>query len=129
MAEKLAERHGITLSAETLRGWLLEQGVTPFRRRKGPHQTWWTRKVHVGELVQLDGSHHDWFDGRGPQCVLMACIDDAGSRMCARFYTYEGTIPALDSFRRYIQQYGIPLASYADRHRTYHSSAEPTVAE
>ncbi|MDH4328086.1 MAG: helix-turn-helix domain-containing protein, partial [Nitrospira sp.] len=67
-AEKLAERDGITLSAETLRSWLLATGVTHFRRRKRPHRAWRARKAHVGELVQLDGSHHDWFEGRGPAC-------------------------------------------------------------
>ena len=66
-AEKLAEHHGLTLSDETLRSWLLEQGVTHFRRRKRPHRAWRERKTHVGELVQLDGSHHDWFEGRGPR--------------------------------------------------------------
>ena len=103
-AEKLAERHGITVSAETLRGWLLVAGVTHFRRRKRPHRAWRARKAHVGELVQLDGSHHDWLEGRGPACVLMAYIDDASSRVYARFYQYEGTIPAMDSFQRYGQQ-------------------------
>ena len=74
---------------------------------------WRVRKTHVGELVQLEGSHHDWFEGRGPQCVLMAYIDDASSRVFARFYEYEGTIPAMDSFWQYLQQYGLPLAIYA----------------
>jgi hypothetical protein len=128
-AEKLAEHHGLTLSAETLRSWLLAQGVTHFRRRKRPHRAWRERKPHVGELVQLDGSHHDWFEGRGPRCVLMAYIDDASSRVFARFYGYEGTIPAMDSFHRYIRQYGIPLALYADKHTTYHSPAPPTVED
>lgn len=128
-AEKLAERDGITLSAETLRGWLLAKGVTHFRRRKRPHRAWRARKAHVGELVQLDGSHHDWFEGRGPRCVLMAYSDDASSRVFAQFYEYEGTIPAMDSFQRYVRRYGLPLAVYADKHTTYRSPAEPTVAE
>jgi len=127
--EKLAERHGLSVSDETLRGWLQAKGVTHFQRRKRPHRAWRARKAHVGELVQLDGSHHDWFEGRGPRCVLMAYIDDASSRVFARFYDYEGTIPALDSFQRYIRQYGIPLAVYADKHTTYRSPAEPTVEE
>ena len=80
-AEKLAERHGMAVNAETLRGWLLAKGVTHFQRRKRPHRTWRERKAHVGELVQLDGSHHDWLEGRGPRCVLMAYIDDASSRV------------------------------------------------
>jgi len=128
-AEKLAERQGMVVNAETLRGWLLAKGVTHFQRRKRPHRAWRERKAHVGELVQLDGSHHDWFEGRGPRSVLMAYIDDASSRVFARFYEYEGTIPAMDSFIRYVQQYGIPLAIYADKHTTDQSPAPPTVDE
>jgi hypothetical protein len=114
-AEKLAEHHGIMLSDETLRRWLQARGIDHFRRRKRRHRAWREGKPHVGELLQLDGSHHDWFEGRGPRCVLMAYIDDASSRVFARFYDYEGTIPALDSFQRHVRQYGIPLAVYADQ--------------
>jgi hypothetical protein len=128
-AEKLAERHRLAISAETLRGWLREHGIEHFTRRKRPHRVWRARKAHRGELVQLDGSHHDWLEGRGPRCVLMAYIDDASSRVYARFYAYEGTIPAMDSFQRYVQRYGLPLALYADQHTTYQSPAEPTVEE
>ena len=128
-AEKFAEREGMAIGAETLRGWLLAKGVTHFRRRKRPHRAWRARKAHVGELVQLDGSHHDWFEGRGPRCVLLAYIDDASSRVWARFYEYEGTIPAMDSFTRYGRRYGLPLAVYTDKHTTYKSPAEPTVDE
>lgn len=128
-AEKLAERQGLVLSDETLRGWLRDAGVTHFRRRKRPHRAWRERKAHVGELLQLDGSHHDWLEGRGPRGVLMAYIDDASSRVFARFYEYEGTVPAMDSLGRYVKQYGIPLAVYADKHTTYKSPAQPTVDE
>lgn len=128
-AEQLAEHHGITLSNETLRLWLRARGITHFTRRKRPHRAWRERKAHVGELVQLDGSHHDWFEERGPRCVLLAYIDDASSRVFARFYEYEGTIPAMDSFQRYVRRYGIPLAVYADKHTTYQSPAPPTVDE
>lgn len=127
--EQLAKHHGLRLSDETLRRWLHAQGLTHFRRRGRPHRTWRARRAHRGALVQLDGSHHDWLEGRGPRCVLMAYIDDASSRVFARFYEYEGTMPALDSFQRYIKQYGIPLAVYADKHTTYRSPAEPTVEE
>jgi len=128
-AEKLAERHGARVSAETLRGWRLAAGVTHFRRRKRPHRAWRARKAYVGELVQLDGSHHDWLEGRGPRCVLMAYIDDASSRVWARFYAYEGTRPALDSFGRYVRRYGLPLALYTDKPTTYKSPGEPAGAE
>ena len=128
-AEKLAEHHGISISDETLRRWLRAAGIDHFARRTRPHRAWRERKAHTGELIQLDGSHHDWFEGRGPRCVLMAYIDDASSRVYARFYAYEGTIPAMDSFTRYVTRYGIPLAIYADKHTTYQSPAPPTVAE
>jgi hypothetical protein len=128
-AEKLTERHGLTLSDETLRRWLRARGVEHFTRRKRPHRVWRERRAHVGELLQLDGSHHDWLEGRGPHGVLMAYIDDANSRVFARFYEYEGTIPAMDSFQRYVTRYGIPLAVYADKHTTYQSPAPPTVEE
>ena len=118
-AEELAERHGITLSDETLRLWLQARGITHFTRRKRPHRAWRERRSHVGELLQLDGSHHDRLEGRGPHCVLMAYIDDASSRVYAQFYDYEGTISAMDRFQRYVTRYGIPLAVYADRHTTY----------
>ncbi|MGH7410611.1 MAG: ISNCY family transposase, partial [Candidatus Methylomirabilis sp.] len=128
-AEKLAERHGIAISDETVRLWLRERGIDHFKRRKRPHRAWRARKAHVGELIQLDGSHHDWLEGRGPHGVLMAYIDDASSRVFARFYEYEGTIPAMDSFGRYVTRYGIPLAVYADKHTTYRSPVEPTMEE
>ncbi|BFU96347.1 MAG: transposase [Nitrospira sp.] len=127
--EQLAAHHSLLLSEETRRRWLRADGIDHFRRRPRPHRAWRARRTHRGELVQLDGSHHDWFEGRGPRCVLMAYIDDASSRVYARFYEYEGTMPALDSFQRYVKQYGIPLAIYADKHTTYRSPAEPTVEE
>ena len=128
-AEKLWERNEIRISDETLRVWLGERGIDHFRRRKRPHRAWRERKGHAGELVQMDGSHHAWFEDRGPECVLMAYIDDASSRVYGRFYAYEGTIPAMDSFKRYLKRNGLPLAVYADKHSTYKSPAEPTLTE
>lgn len=128
-AEKLTERHGIRLSAETVRRWLQGAGVTHFQRRKRPRRAWRERKAHVGALLQMDGSHHAWFEDRGPISVLMAYIDDASSRVSARFYEYEGTVPAMDSFGRYVRRYGVPLCAYADKHTTYRAPGEPTVAE
>jgi transposase len=128
-AEKLEERDGIRISDETLRLWLLEAGVTHFKRRKRPHRAWRERKAHRGELIQMDGSHHAWFEDRGPECVLMAYIDDATGRVYGRFYPYEGTIPAMDSFKRYLRRDGIPLSVYLDKHSTYKAWAKPTLAE
>lgn len=128
-SEKLAERDNILISPETLRLWFIEGEVAYKRRRRRPHRQWRERKEHCGELVQMDGSHHDWLEGRGPKLVLMGYIDDATGRVFARFYNYEGTIPALDSFRRYARRYGLPQSIYLDRHTTYKSTGKPTIEE
>ena len=128
-SEKLAERDGIRISPETLRLWFIEDKVTYQRRKKQPHRQWRERKRYCGEMVQMDGSHHDWLEGRGPRLVLMGYIDDATGQVFARFYEYEGTIPALDSFRRYARRYGLPQAVYLDRHSTYKSTAKPTIED
>lgn len=86
-----------------------------------PRRQWRERKDHYGEMFQMDGSHHDWFEGRGPKCALMASTDDVTGIVHARFYEYEGTIPAMDSFKRYVTQYGIPMSVYLDKHTTYKS--------
>jgi transposase len=118
-SEKLLEKDRIKVSVETLRTWLLEAGLPYRKRKKRPHRQWRERKACRGAMVQLDGSHHDWFEGRGPACVLMGYVDDATGEVYARFYDYEGTLPAMDSFKRYIKQYGIPQSVYLDRHSTY----------
>jgi predicted RNA binding protein YcfA (HicA-like mRNA interferase family) len=128
-SEKLLEGHGLKVSDETLRKWLLESGDWKKVRRKGVHRQWRERKGHLGEMVQMDGSHHNWFEGRGCECVLMGYIDDATGEAFGRFYEYEGTMPAMDSFRRYIQRSGIPLSVYLDRHTTYKSPAKPSIEE
>jgi transposase len=128
-AEKLLEIEGIRASKETVRVLLRESGDWQPSRKKRRHRRWRQRKEHRGEMVQMDGSHHDWFEGRGPCCVLMAYSDDATGRVYGRFYEYEGTIPAMDSFSRYIRKYGIPLSIYLDKHTTYKSTAKPTIEE
>jgi hypothetical protein len=128
-SEKLLEREGVQVSDETLRQWLLESGDWKRVRKKRGHREWRERKEHLGEMVQMDGSHHDWFEGRGPKCVLMGYIDDATGRAYGRFYEYEGTMPAMDSFRGYMQRWGIPLSVYLDKHTTYKSPAKPTIEE
>lgn len=120
-AEKLLERHNLQISDETLRIWLLETGDWKLKRKKKKHRQWRERKHHCGEMVQIDGSHHDWFEGRGPVCVLMGYIDDATSKVFGKFYEYEGTIPAMDSFKLYTRKNGIPMSIYLDKHTTYKS--------
>ncbi|MBI2173914.1 MAG: ISNCY family transposase [Candidatus Omnitrophica bacterium] len=127
--EKLAERHRLRVGRETLRRWLLAAGVWAGQRQAPRHHQWRERKACCGEMVQVDGSHHDWLEGRGPHLVLMGYIDDATSRVFARFYDYEGTLPALDSFARYAQRYGLPQSVYVDRHTTYRALGKRTVAD
>jgi transposase len=128
-AEKIVEHEGIQISNETLRRWFIEEGIAYRKRKVRSHRQWRERKHCYGEMVQVDGSHHDWFEGRGPKCVLMAYIDDATGHAFARFYPYEGTVPALDSCKRYVEKHGIPASIYLDKHQTYKSNREPTIEE
>ena len=128
-SEKLFERNKIEISRETLRQWFIHEGMAYDKRKARPHRKWRPRKEHCGQMLQLDGSHHDWFEGRAPWCVLMGYIDDATSRVYARFYDYEGTRPAMDSFKRYILKYGLPMSIYFDRHSTYKSTKKQTTED
>jgi transposase len=128
-SEKLFEIEKISINHETLRGWFIEAGIDYRKRKARKHRTWRPRKDSFGQMVQLDGSHHDWLEGRGPWCVLMGYIDDATGRIFGHFYGYEGTMPAMDSFKRYIKKYGIPQSIYLDRHSTYKSTQKPTLED
>jgi transposase len=120
--EKLFECEGIRISDETLRRWLIEAGLWKKRRKRSVHREWRPRKECFGQMVQIDGSHHAWLEGRGPALVLMGYIDDATSTVSGRFYDYEGTLPAMDSFQRYAKKYGLPMSIYVDKHTTYKST-------
>jgi transposase len=127
--EKLLERDGISISDETLRVWLIEAGLWKRKRKGSQHRQWRPRKERHGEMIQADGSHHDWFEGRGPACVFMGYIDDATGKVSGRFYEYEGTIPAMDSFRGYIRKNGLPMSLYMDKHTTYKATGKPTIED
>lgn len=119
-SEKLFQRDGLKVNDETLRLWLIKEALWKDRPRKQRKAlSWRQRKDHLGEMVQLDGSHHDWLEARGPKLVLMGYIDDAISRFYGKFHSYEGTMPAMDSLKGYIKRYGIPKSIYLDRHSTY----------
>lgn len=128
-AEYLAERHGFTHSAETLRGWMIEAGLwKPKRVRPRTVHSPRERRGALGELVQIDGSPHAWFEDRAGKCCLIAFIDDATSQvMSARFYPVESSAAYLDSLQRYVRQHGRPLALYSDRHSifTKHDPEDP----
>lgn len=128
-SEKLNEIDNINVCPETLRLWLLSESKRVWQRKRKKSRNWRPRKEYFGEMVQLDGSAHDWLEGRGPSMVLMGFIDDATGRVFCKFYDYEGTIPAMDSFKGYISQYGIPQSVYLDRHTTYKSTKKQSIEE
>lgn len=124
--EKLFECDGITISDETVRTWLIEAGLWKKRRKRSAFRQWRQRKECFGEMLQMDGSHHDWLEGRGPELVLMGSIDDATNTAYGRFHDYEGTLPAMDIFKGYVEKYGLPMSAYVDCHTTYKSSKKLT---
>jgi len=128
-SEKLAERHQLTVSDETLRRWLKAAAIPSPSRKPRAHRQWRPRRAHRGALVQVDGSHHAWLERRGPAGVLMADIDDASSEVFARRYAYEGPVPGLDSVQGYATRYGLPQALYTDHHSTDRGKGAPTVAD
>ena len=128
-SEKLMEIEGIEISNEALRKWLIEAGLWKKKRKRSSHRRWRLRRECFGEMVQMDGSHHEWLEGRGPELVLMGYIDDATNNVYGRFYEYEGTMPAMDSFKRYVRKYGLPISVYLDKHTTYKSTKKLTPEE
>jgi transposase len=127
--EYLAKEDGREVSHDTLLRWLREEGLFERRRKRGRHRTRRPRRERRGELVQMDGSWHDWFEGRGPWCCLMVLVDDATGRTFARFYDRETLEAAFDVFGRYARAYGLPRALYVDRAGTYRpdpDTDEPT---
>jgi transposase len=128
-AEKLWERHRIRVSREKVRQVMMARGLWKRRWRRKADHVWRERKPHAGEMVQMDGSHHDWLEKRGPRLVLMGYVDDATGRFYGRFYDHEGVWPAMDSLRRYIGLYGLPQAVYLDKHSTYKTTRKPDTEE
>jgi transposase len=128
-AEKLSECEKIRVSNEKLRQIMLAKGLWYRKRRRGKIYRWRERKAHLGEMVQMDGSHHDWLEGRGPKMVLMGYVDDATGRFFGRFYAYEGLFPAMDSLERYIRLYGSPVSLYLDKHSTYKTTRQADLDE
>ena len=122
--EKLAEE-GLALSPNTLTAVLKERGLWQRKRRRGKHRRRRERRSCLGSLVQMDGSHHDWFEGRCGKCVLMVLIDDATSQTYARFYPAETSEAAFDVFGRWVQKRGLPRSLYVDRHSIYRDEDHP----
>jgi transposase len=129
-AEKLDEKHGINVSKETLRQWMVDWGLWKAKRQKQaqlhPQRD---RRDCFGELTQIDGSPHPWFEDRGPKCCLLVAIDDATSQLCSlHFEPTETTAGYFKLMRKYIVEHGIPLATYSDQHGIFRINL-PTAGE
>jgi transposase len=127
--EYLEKHHNEYLSIETLRRWLVEAGLWQSRRRGATHRQWRERRAHWGDLVQMDGSEHDWFEGRRAKASLMVMIDDATNWTHAKFFEGETTAAAMTIFQEYVGYYGLPRALYVDRDTIYETTRDSTVDE
>lgn len=118
-AEKLAAE-GYPVDHETLRRWLLQAGLWRKRRKRAKHRSWRERRAHFGELLQMDGSHHEWFEQRAPgRCCLLKLIDDASSKRMVRFSEQETIFAAMELLWKWIDRYGLPRALYTDKKNVY----------
>ena len=118
--EALYERHGIKVGRETLRTWMLEAGLWASRKQRRAFHQPRLRRESFGELVQIDGSQHRWFEDRGERCTLLVFIDDATSRlMQLRFVPSESTSSYFEALQGYLQAHGCPVAFYSDKHSVF----------
>lgn len=115
-AEYLAEKHGIEASKETVRKWMIEGKLWRAKKAKVKQiHGWRPRKERLGELVQWDTSDHDWLEGRGEKLYLIAMIDDATSRLFARFVRHDSTEENMRLLWSYLEKFGRPLKFYTDK--------------
>ena len=128
-SEHLAADHRLIVDHETLRRWLVAAGSWRPRQKREVHRAARERRPRRGDLVQIDGSEHDWFEGRGKRLVLMVMIDDATNMTLARFYAGEDTAAAYDIFERYLRLYGLPAALYPDRDSIYVCTRDANLEE
>ncbi len=124
-AEHLASEDGLQVDAETLRRWMLAEGLWSGERKRRQHRRRRERKEHFGEMVQLDGSFHPWLEERGPEGCLIDLVDDATSKTWARLGEQETIWAVVDALRTWIERYGVPLALYVDWKNLYKRGATP----
>ncbi len=117
-AEKLA-LEGHLVDHETLRGWLIKAGLWQKRRKRAKHRSWRERRAHFGELVQMDGSHHKWFEERAAKCCLMNMVDDAQGTTLSWLAEEETIFAAMKLLWLWIARYGIPQSLYTDKKNVY----------
>jgi transposase len=128
-AEKLAGEEGIQISEDTLRRWLIAEGLREGKRRRRTYRSRRERRGSFGELPRFDGSHHDWFEGRRGICCLMTMTDDATNIRYAQFHEGGTTAGAMEVLSYRIRKYGIPQALYCDHKNAFVLAREPTDAE
>jgi hypothetical protein len=116
----LQEDHGLRVDAETLRRWMLAEGLWTRERKRKPYRQRRVRRAHFGELVQMDGSFENWLEDRGPRGCLIHMVDDATSTSLATFADEETTWGVADTLRAWVEQYGVPRALYVDWKTVYH---------
>lgn len=130
MAEFLKIKEGIRVSREWVRKFLIEEKIRTVKGKKRQKvHAWRERKKYAGEMIQMDGSTHEWFGKGFGKCCLMVLIDDATGHVYGRLFKYEGTYPALQVVKDFIEKYGIPKSIYVDKHVTYRSPNKPTEDE
>lgn len=128
--EKLFEIHGIKVSTSALRLAMIEDGFYKPKRQNAKHRKWRQRRNCVGELIQLDGSDHDWFEGRGQRCVLLIYIDDATGRILhGKFIKVEDTLNLMTATKEYLLRNGRPVAFYVDKDSIYKVNRKATIEE
>lgn len=118
-SEHLREDDQLSVHAETLRRWMKEEGISRRQRKRKPYRQRRERKRHFGELVQMDGSFHDWLEERGPRGCLVDMADDATGRSEGQFHGQETTWAAAKVLRGWVEQYGVPWALYTDWKNIY----------
>lgn len=119
-AEMLAEKHGLKVSRETLRGWMIDAGLWLSRQQRRRFHQPRLRREALGELVQIDGSEHRWFEGRADPCTLLVFIDDATGRlMQLRFVPSESAFTYFEALQGYLEAHGCPVAFYSDKHSVF----------
>lgn len=128
--DKIKDFYGIVLGEGTVRKLMILTGLWTPHRRGRKHRAWRERRRSVGMLIQLDGSDHDWFEGRGPRCVLIIYIDDATSRILyGEFVNVEDTLTLLRTTKAYLKRWGRPIALYVDKDSIYKVNRQATVEE
>lgn len=125
-SEELLKSHQISLDHETLRKWMRSEAITTSMRKKRPHRKRRERRSCFGAMLQFDGSHHDWFEGRGAECCLINCVDDSTGKIYLRFAVSENTQDVLLTLWEYVNKYGIPRSIYTDKHSVYKADGKLT---